>query len=269
MKKILIFVSAVIFLSFSQYALADKADRKEKKYFEPTYKNFAKTYWRFSKLEIEDDTAIDNFMKITECDLYNEYLHNEFEWGSIRQSTRNFIQTNIKKFPNHYAFMQPISLGDYDFQKGGFSVASEHALKGAKRLEITSDKVYANVCGDKYSIPGYPKSIALELTRPIIFDFFEVDSDIAKEVIHRKMKAYNTFLDSQKTRENFLKAREVILVAKVKIFAFSGDITQNKSAYKNANALGILERIEIYEDRTLKNLLFSEDYRRKKRNNRG
>lgn len=273
MKKISILFSALMCLMFtvnSTPALTEPASSEAKNEDETVYhitsmKNFAKTYWRFSKFDINDDEAINNFMKISECDLYNEYLHNEFEWDGIREATRKFLEENKKKFPDHYEFMQPIALGEYDFEKEGFSIAAEHKFKGVKRFEVRSDEIHEKICGDKHHIPGYPKAIALELTRPFIFDFLPIEKNLGREIISKKMSDYDKLRDIHKTRESYLKAREVFLVAKVKLFAYKEGDFQIQSRYKIANMLGILERIEVYEDPQLTNLLYSRDFRRKKR----
>ena len=127
----------LVLTNVSHINASEMSSKKEEvKYHEASLKNFAKTYWRFSKFEITDNKAIDDYMRINECDLYNEYFHNEFEWNGIREATRNFLKQNKKKFPDRYAFVQPISLGDYDFEEKEFEIVEEHALKGVKSFEI-------------------------------------------------------------------------------------------------------------------------------------
>ena len=264
----LISAVAVMCLGAAGSVYADKDTSSETKeetvYYPPTLANFAKTYWRFMKFHTNDDVAIDNFMRISECDLYNEYKHNEFEWSGIREATRNFLEENKKKFPAHYQMVQPVSLGDYDFDRKGFNIVPEHAIEGLKRFEIVSDEFRGEVCGEKKPIPGYPKTIALELTRPLIFDFFELEEGVAKEIITQKMELYEKLPPERKIRGYYLEAREVYLNAKVKIFAYKPGDVKLRQGYTTAKMLGILERVEVYEDRNLTKLLYAKDLRRKK-----
>jgi len=241
------------------------ANPKENKYHIANLANFAKTYWRFSKFDYGDDKAVDNFMKIAECNLYREYYHNEFEWRGIREATRGFLKENKKKFPDRYEFIQPISLGEYDFKEKKFNIALEHVLNGVKSFEISAQSQNSETCGSNKPIEGYPRLMALELSRPVIFNELPVEPDIAQEMIADKMNHYENLKGSQKTRERYLASREVYFDAKVKMFAHKPGPFKNAYRQEVAKMLGILERIEVYEDIARTNLLYQKDFRRKKK----
>ena len=275
--KIKNITKGILFVAFCSFCVVFTAEtlaqssglfdkENEIKYHEATLRNFSKSYWRFGKLDLTNDAAVDHYMKINECDLYAEYIHNEFEWSGIREATRKFLEMNMEKFPAHYKFAQAVNLGPYNFEKKGFFIAEEHALKGVKRFEIKSSETNREVCGDKYSIPEYPKAIALELTRPFVFDFFPMEENLAREMIDEKMKNYENLPQKMRTMENYLMHREVYLVAKVKLFAHKEGTFQTNHGYRIARMLGILEKMEIYEDEDLTKLIYEKDYRRKKKN---
>ena len=268
--KNVLFLGLLIFTfniapAYAQQVEEEVQEENNEEYVEATLENFSRAYWRFRKFDIEDREAIDNYMRINECDLYKEYYHNEFEWSGIRQATKEFLIANKKKFPENFQFVQPISLGEYDFKKQGFNVAKEYSLNGVKRFEIASKTVGVDVCGDKMPINNYPKVIALELTRPLTFDFFEVDPALAEEILAEKMEDYENLPAANKTRQTFLSAREVVMVAKVKMFAYKPEDFQSRDGYFLAKMLGILEEIEVYADADRKQLLYRKDLRRKKR----
>jgi len=256
-------------LSAAQSVVASESTKNKKsdevQYHEANLKNFAKTYWRFSKFDYTDDKAIDNFMRISECDLYKEYIHNEFEWNGIRESTRNFLKDNKNKFPDRYAFVQAMALGSYNFEEKFFNIAEEHALRGAKSFEMSAEGQGVEICGNNRPIAGYPRLMALELTRPLIFDKVPMDPDIASAVIAAKMKNYENLPPSQKTRERYLEARKVYLVAKVKMFAHKPGLIRNDRGQDATKMLGILESIEVYEGPNLSKMLYKKDFRRKKK----
>ena len=236
-------------------------------YADATFENFSKSYWKFSRFDIEDTEAINNFIKINQCDLYKEYSHNEFEWHGIQNKTQKFLLESKEKFPAYYSFTQPISLGDYDFTKKGFKIAKEHELDNVKKMLVASDKEGKDVCDSRYRIPNYPKTIALELTRPFTLKHIPIDADYAQELISKKMKDFNDLRHNGKTRENFLAARQVYISAKVKLFAHKqGDVRlTDGTPGVAAKMLGVLEKIEVYNDPQLQHLLYEEEFRRKKR----
>lgn len=243
------------------------ADEKEETVYHPaTFSNFSKTYWRFSKFDLEDDYAVDEFMRINECDIYTEFYHNEFEWNGIRDATRNFLSENEKKFPAHYQFMKEISLDGYDFEKQGFMLLAQHGLRGVKRFEIPSDKLNEDVCGRTNRIDGYPRVAELELSRPLTFDFLPLDQDTASELIDDKMQGFEDLEQYRRNQSVYEENRIVYLNAKVKVFALKpGEDARSQHGYSSARLLGILEGIEVFADREKQNLLYSKDFRRKKR----
>ena len=234
-------------------------------YVDPTLSNYAKSYWRLKKFDIEDDLMVDHFMMITECDLFSEFIHNEFEWSSIREAARKFIGDNIEEFPIHYQFVQSISLGEYDFERKGFNIANEHALRGVRRFRMDSDELNSKVCEEKKPIVGYPKAIALELTRPFVLTFFPYEEERAKDLIARKMREFENLDYRQKGRDTYLSQREVYLVMKVKLFAYKTGDKRWQHGHFTANVLGILEEIALYEDSELVRELYKKDYRIKKK----
>lgn len=239
-------------------------EKKEIEYQEPSLSNLSKTYWRLMKFDSDDDSAIDNYMKINECELYNEFYHNEFEWSGIRESGRKLLNENKKDFPVHYRFVQPLALGEYSFDRQGFNIADEYKINGLKKFEVASNELYREVCGDKRAIPGYPSALVIELTRPFIFDFVEYEEQRAKSLIKNKMKSYENLLQHQKSRENYLKSREIYLVSNIKMFAYKPKDVRSQHGYYTAKFLSILESIEVYSDKELTQLMYKKDFRRKR-----
>lgn len=234
-------------------------------YVDPTLANYSKSYWRLKKFDIDDDLMIDHFMMINECDLFSEFIHNEFEWVSIREAARKFIKDNVDEFPIHYQFVQSISIGEYDFERKGFEIAREHALNGVRRFRMDSDELNKKVCEEKKPIVGYPKGIALELTRPFVLTFFPYEEQRAKDLIARKMREFENLDYNQKGRGTYLRQREIYLVMKVKLFAYKAGDKRWQHGHYTANVLGILEEIALYEDPELVRLLYQKDYRIKKK----
>ena len=237
-------------------------------YVPATFQNYSKTYWRLNKFDINDIKAVDNYMLINECELFREYSHNEFEWKNIREATQKYLEKNRQQFPIHYRFVQPISLGEYDFKKKGFWIAKEHQLLSATAFDMPSDQEHLRTCFETVDkVHNYPKSLALELTRPFTFRFFPYDEDRAQALINERMKNFENLKDYQRQRNVYLDMREVYMVTDVKMFAYKeGNVNAGGGTVGDyAKILGIMENMEIYGDRDLTDKMYSKDFRRQKK----
>lgn len=234
-------------------------------YKQATVKNFSQLYWALSRLDINDDHLIDNYMLINECDIYKNYFQNEFEWNSIRQYARAHIEQNKEKFPLRFEFIQPLRLGPYDFEKQGFKVAEGYEIDGIRRFEIQALNYNEEVCGYDGEIDGYPKGVFVELSRPVFFEIVPMTPEKANEYIDEKTIEFKKLATKQQRDSKVYNFRDIFLVLKVKFFATSGDYFSKQNAKPFAKVMGVLESIEIYDDLERKKLLFSESYQRNKR----
>src|SRR5687768_4094387 len=49
-------------------------------YVRGTPQNLSKLYWRLGVFDGDDDAAVDNFMMINECRIFQNNINNDFEW---------------------------------------------------------------------------------------------------------------------------------------------------------------------------------------------
>ncbi len=233
----------------------------DKKYFPPSMGNIAQTYWRLGKFDISDNAAIDNFMRITQCDLYTEFINNEFEWQGIQRSSKEFLESNRNNFPLRYQFLQKITLGGYDFERKGFNIAKGSSIDGIRIFEMPSLEYKMELCGDKNPIPGYPTVVQVELSRPLNLNFFPFDEASAKALIDNRMSKFNTLSSQERKYVDTTSYRDIVFAMNVKMFAYNApDELVSSGGYK-ANILATLEEVYIYEDSTLQNILFYKNFR--------
>lgn len=232
-------------------------------YMPPTLENFSKLYWQLGKLDIENDEAIDNYMLINECDLYEKYYHNEFEWQQIRESGRQLVRESKEKFPTRFEVTQPLFLKDYDFKTGTFEVHDFYRVTGVRRYEILTLNPSATVCKrDIKNIPGYPRGIIAEFSRPLTVEHVKVAPDVARHYLDIKMAPFNALSAEEKARADIYDYRDAYLVLKIQFFAFKEDTV--KDYLKYAQVLGVVESVEIYADKDRKIPLYTEAFRRSK-----
>lgn len=239
-------------------------DQIEYTYENPTLPKLSQMYWRLNKFKMEDDWAVDNFMRINECQIYKDYYHNEFEWRDVRRVGVKFIEDNMNEFPLRFEFIQPLSLAEYDFKRKGFSVVEEHIIDNTRIFEVSSTDLYKDVCGTEAIIEGYPRVLRVELSRPLNFDFVPMEEGRAESLVLKKSKAFKRLDEQFQTKDRLYAFRDAIMVMKVKLFAYKGPDIKSQHSYMIGNVLGVLEGIEIYSDRDQEHLLYEEEFRRKK-----
>ena len=241
----------------------DAAAPKPLTYVRPTLENFSKLYWNLGKLDIANDEAIDNYMRINECDLYQKFYQNEFEWQQMREAERAFLEKEKANFPTRFEVVQPIYFRDYDFKTQTFAVQDTYKIQGVRRFEVLPESASSMVCNrDIKNVPGYPRGIIAEFSRPLTVENVKMNPEIAKAYLDLKMAPYKALSPEEKGRADIYDYRDAYLVLKIQFFAFKEDTV--KDYLKYAQILGVVEGVEIYADKQRTNLLYSEIFRRRK-----
>lgn len=255
-------VLTIIALFFSIPVLASQTDSEDHVYVKPTMKNISKMYWRLNKFAPDDPGAVDRFMQINECEIFTNYIHDEFEWREIRDVARQTIEKGIGKYPLRFEFVQPFVLGEYDFEREGFHVAEQHRVEPSRRFEVISDDLYSAICGERRPIPGYPKALLLEFSRPFAFMFVPVEADKAQTVLDTMMAGFDELDPRYRNQHRINERRTAFMVLKAKFFAYKPRDERTQHGYLRARVLTIVEGFEVYADKARTVLLFDKNFRR-------
>ncbi len=249
------------FPAFSQSSSSDLLGKERKyRYEKATIKNLSQLYWALDKLDINKIENIDYFMLINECDIYKDYNQHEFEWREIRKSGKKYIEDNKKSFPLRFELIQELRLKEYDLQNAQFEIEDGYKINRTRRFEVQALDIADDVvCGHIGNIPGYPRGLIVEFSRPFEMTHLPIPPEVAEKYIDQKMIAFRA-LPEQQQNANFLSStRDIYLVMKVKIFSYQGD-SRAREGMDLANVLGVLEGYEVYADQDRKFLLHSETY---------
>lgn len=163
-------------------------DKNADSFQRSTPENLAKLYWRLGVFDSGDDRAVDNFMMITECDLYQANVNNDFEWKKVREAAKTSLEIRRKSFPTKFEFLIPIELGNYDPDLGGFPLQDAYAYNNVQRLEVVGNSIQREICGMTGEIKDYPRNLMLILEKPFTYNFAKVDEHVAQAYIVRKQK---------------------------------------------------------------------------------
>lgn len=232
-------------------------------YEQPTVKALSHMYWSLGLYNVSDDDAIDEFMKINECDMFQKFSGDEFEWSGIREAARNFIKNNKSEFPTRFEFMIPLKLYEYNERFGAMDVQDEYKIKSFRRFELFASDAYRTPCLRKEKlVNGYPRGIILELSRPLTIIRVPMSKQVANNYTRKINKAYKEkYRIDDRSKEKRYAMRGAYIVLKVKIFAH-GDLLGRSSNTRLSmvGMMGILEGYEIYADRKKEILFYSQIY---------
>ena len=152
----------------------------DSKYVDPTYSNLARLYWGLGILDINNAKLVDNFLAITECNMYLQYINNDLEWQDVRQATRDYLRKNYKLFPSSFRITIPLYLGRYNADEEFFEVNMERSATNAVRNIETVYYTKPVTCGQTGDLDGYPRNLVLYLNRPFSLPEVPVERELAR-----------------------------------------------------------------------------------------
>lgn len=238
------------------------------KYVPPTFENLAKLYWTLGVLDINDSETIDNYLAITDCDLYTSYINDDMEWPHIRDLARESIRKNYKTFPTLFKVTIPLYLRQYHYDEEYFDVdMDKSAINAVRRIETLFHREPLT-CRRSGEFKGYPKNITLFLNRPFSLSELPVERELAKlyldEVTSQKKLLSYKMKQSEGERLAFL---EIMF----KVHTFKEVV--NTQVGLQAVVYTQIDHIRVYADIEQEKLLYQqsmyEDAKRKRARRQG
>lgn len=236
-------------------------------YEDVTHEKLSQLYWRLNKFDISDNTAVDNYLRINECDIYKEYKFNQFEWGGIREKARVYLRNNIDTFPDRFKYVQPLRLREYNPETQLFEISPDYQINGARKFEVYSEDFYEAPCGQIatnriYDVEGYPNALLLELNQPLALTEIPVDYRVAKKYIENRMEQFLKLPERKRSRAVLYSLRDAYIVIKIRVFSYKGtEVIHNGRT--RAIVYAMLEGYEIYADKDHEKLLYFKNYMKK------
>lgn len=238
-------------------------------YEQPTLKALSHMYWGLNVYSLEDDDAVDEFMQINECDMYQKFAGDEFEWSGIRSAAKEFIKVNRSDFPTRFEFVIPLKLKDYSERFSAFSVQDRFKIESFRKFELYAIDAKADTCvKDQNVMLGYPRVIVLELSRPLTVVRVPMSREVANEYTRKKNIEFKKAIKRAefRTKAGMYAVRDAYLYIRVKIFAHGGLMGRNRASRMSAvRMMGVLEGYEVYADRRKETLFYSQIFVRSKK----
>ena len=227
-------------------------------YNETTFPNLARMYWAVGKFDDRDNDVIDNYLLITECKLYQQYYSNDFVWGSVRKSAREFIRQYFNRVPLRYEAMIPIQLGKYDVDKSEFEVLPESQMNSTLRIEVVTNEDLTPVCNRAGSVPGYPRNVIVILNRPFSFQTVPVDPRIAQLYIQDTRVAYQN-KTGRGVGDDY--KRVAWLRLKLRMLQFKDEVRYVQSEPR-AEVYAVIEGWDVFADEAEQKPMYSFMYKK-------
>lgn len=234
-----------------------------------TYDNLALLYWALGFLHIEDDQAVEGYLRIKECDLYTYFRTDDMDWPDLLKAGRQKIEKSKSSFPTRLAFVVPITLGLYDPEKEIFSLTPETAILGMRMFEAIGIDAYKFMCDvqDREAfVPGYPKNFIFEISHPLLLVEIPFPKNRAQEYLDNMQRRLKTLPERERTMYNAIAMRDAYLVMKLRFITAKSELYRDDTngSSRLPHLLAVLERYDIYADQDLTQHLYGKAVRKKK-----
>ncbi len=232
------------------------------KYNIATLENLSKMYWRLGAFDLQDDLAIGNYVKITDCKIFTNFVNDDLEWADIVKTVRGQLEQSRGTFPLNFQFLIELHLGRYDPDLGGFPLTDKTGFTEAKRIEVDSIDARQEICYDEKAIDDYPKSIFILLPKPFTLDFIKLDEHVAQAYILRKKSEYSKLPEEVRVQRY---ERDAYLRLRVTFSQYHGNLNADDSTLMGI-LFGTIDGYEIFEDAAEKRLMLSVDLSKNNQN---
>ena len=194
----------------------------------PTHRDLLYLYYKGAKIELTDKIVTNYIKDYFESD-YRNFNQNEFEWPTVLNKYRTELASRIKDatLTTVYTFQSEASLGNYNFELGGFDVniKLEYLFVTKRGLSVGNGTINPDVAS---------KAILIFMNGIKRFDFYKMDKNEA-----------NTFINSRTRNGNV--NRNVTLVIHFSIDNFSPDTGGFLIAQTNNSISAKLQKIDVYD----------------------
>lgn len=244
----------------------------ENKFVDPSYENLARLYWSLGILDINDSEMIDNYLAITDCELYQAYKTNDLEWREIRDLARASIRRNYKSWPTSFRVIIPLYLRDYHEDEEYFDVDTKLSVVNAARRIETLFYQKPVTCRKSGEINGYPRNLVLFLNRPFSLPEVPAEPELARlfldEVNVTNKKANDIAVKGLKNAQSL---RMAYLEIFFKVHSFKEVV--NTQAGLQAVVFTQIDHIRVFADIDKEKMLYEqsmfEEGKRKRRKREG
>ena len=232
------------------FIISGVAKAQDPEAYQPiSYPALAKMVWRYQTYKTDNDNALDEFIRISNCNLYNKYFENDFLWGNIREGVRRDLDYYSYQLPNRFEIKTAIPLGRYNFDRAAYVVDDAFKMDNAGSIEIPISGEQAP-CGTSAIIPGMMKFAADNK-----FALYEIPVPVNEaEQLLNKIKKYRY--------EGVFKGSDRTLAARFRISINGVRLLWNKEKSETHGVVfqGQLDEIAFFSDPEMTDLVWRKPF---------
>lgn len=238
--------------------IAPLSSKPSDPYVKSNLQNIANAYWAFGVLDVNKKDDIDDYLIVSNCDVYLGYYKNEFEWANIRDAAKKHVVANKLKFPRKFEFTYLVYLDRYSVEKQEFDIAEASQIRNVNKIKMSHNDFQDTKCEGKVSLEGFPFNVFLKVPLSFSLTTIPVKDGIAKEYITFAEKSYGAFGGKYES-ERKQRPAYVRLRASFEQFV---SFTPYELSGVAAVMSGSLDRIDVFADEDESILLFSKEFER-------
>ncbi|MCB9979995.1 MAG: DUF4852 domain-containing protein [Rhodospirillales bacterium] len=241
---------------------------EENVYRRPDWDFISKLSWWSDRADPEQESHVDMFIRLNECNMYLRYRNDEFEWPPLRDAMKKYLVENKKTFSHRVYFDFPVALGAYNLQKEIFVVEAEQLKKGMRNFYPNlMENLKNNSCGYidmVYGFPDslkeswlkvYPTELLFRFVRPMSLPYLKINKDSARTIVN---------LWKQKNAQN----RDVYMRLYVTIDSFLEYDGPKRSSYKSLPVyMSMIDGYQIFIEDTMEVPIVTKVFRKKRQDN--
>lgn len=225
-------------------------------YIKPGWPDLVRTLIRFNALNVGDDTLLDEYAMIAECDLYKGFFSDDFKWNQVRAALRQSIRQNVATYPTSYYYETSLQLDRYDFHDKLYRFTPKSTIHNVNAFLIYGADGRME-CGAG-TVKNIPKIYRAVLDTPIYFEGLPLAQSDAEALLKQ--------MEAEKNNDRVIYARfnlRIVYVSPLRRELKPGEAATN-AVYTQGEKSGMdgmrldahLDSIEFYGDEAMTKLIY-------------
>lgn len=229
-------------------------------YIAPTYADILRTLVRFNAIDLSDDNIIDDYAKVTDCEIYQYFFKDDFKWNEIRKKMRASADLNRGTYPLHYYYVAGLKLDRYDFQKQLYRFTESSTVNNVNLFTLYH--MVEQPCHDE-DIKYIPKDFQALADTPLSLSGLPLSPADAEAILKQ--------MDGDKNQSRIVMARFNMTItfveplhkevtdknAKSKAIFYFQVIGPEAKPTKDFRLDAHLDSVSFYEDAAMKKLIYT------------
>lgn len=200
-------------------------------------------------LKTNDPAAVEEYVRIHHCGLYEQYARDDFAWARIREAQARTIDMMLSTFPDGLEVESALHLDRYDLASNSFLIRAEEQMHNvasmyALQLEMGNMTPCPDIQFSTFVPRVHPLTLAVKFDKPVTLKGLNMNRSTADALIVDMNKRPNT-------------KREVTIVMSISV---TGVDPLAMSDPLRRTVLGTLDMIRVYDTPERKTLLFKKDF---------